>query len=50
MPHAVRAHHVAALVDQDVEGEPRLLDVSAYGLAVLREDPGDPDPSSGIRG
>jgi len=50
MPHPVRAHHVAALVDQDVEGEPRLLDVVAYGLAVLRQDAGDLDPPGGIRG
>jgi hypothetical protein len=50
MPHSVRAHHVAAFVDQDVEGESRFLDVVTYGVAVLRQDSGDLDPLSGVRG
>ena len=49
VPHAVRAHHVAALVDQDVEGESRLLDVAAYRLAILGEDADDLDSAGRIR-
>ena len=50
VPDAVRARHVASLVDQDVEGEPGFLDVVAHGLAILREHAHHLDPPGGIGG
>ena len=49
VPHAVGAHHVAALVDQDIERKPRFLDVPAHGFAILGEDADDLDPADRIR-
>jgi hypothetical protein len=49
VPHAVRAHHIPAVVDQDVEGESRFLDVAAHGLAILGEDADDLNPAGCIR-
>jgi hypothetical protein len=44
VPDPILAEHVAALVDQDVEGESGLFDVAPHGLPILREDPDDLDP------
>ena len=44
VPDPICAERVAALVDQDVEGEPGLFDVAPHGLPILREDPDDLDP------
>jgi hypothetical protein len=44
VPDAVGARHVAALVDQDVEGQTGLFDVAAHGVAVLRKDADHLDP------
>ena len=48
VPHPVGLHHVATLVDQDVEGKAGLLDVVADGVAILCEDPGDLDAAGGV--
>src|SRR5260221_14382964 len=48
VPDAVGLQHVAALVDQDVEGKPGFLDVVTHGLAILREHPHDLDPPGGV--
>jgi hypothetical protein len=45
---AVGARHVAALVDQDVERKPGLLDVVPNRIAVLRQDAGDLDSPGGV--
>ncbi len=50
VPDAVGLGEVAALVDQDVEGEPGFFDVAAHGLAILREDPGHLDSAGGVSG
>jgi hypothetical protein len=49
MPDAVGAHHVPALVDQDVEGQTGFLDVVANGVTILRQDTGDLDSARCIR-
>ena len=41
MPDAVGADHVLPFVDQDVERQPRLLDVAADLLAPVGDDGGD---------
>ena len=43
MPHAIRFDDVAALVDEHVEREARVLDVAPYSVASLRQQPDDLD-------
>ena len=50
VPHAVGLRHLAALVDQDVEGQARLLDVAAHRVAVLREHARHLDAAGGVGG
>jgi hypothetical protein len=47
MPHAVRLQDVAAGVDQDVEWQPRFLDVMPDRVARLRDDADDLDAERG---
>jgi len=50
VPHAVRAEHVPARVDQNVERQTRLLDVATDGLRILRDDGDNLDAACGVVG
>jgi hypothetical protein len=50
VPDAVGAEDVLPLVDQDVERQPRLLDVAADLLAPVRDDGGDLQAGSLVGG
>ena len=50
MPHAVCTQHVATLVDQDVEGQARLLYVTPNGVRLLSNDRGDLYAARGVNG
>lgn len=45
VPHAVRPKHVPRFIKQDVEGQPRVLDVAFDAIARLREHTDDLDPT-----
>ena len=48
MPDAVRLDYGARLVDQNVEREPRLLDIGPHGFGRLRDYRGDLHAAFGI--